>query len=104
MTVFTPTSNSSIVSPNNSSIRIALSSNAVCRKAISVIRQGGTGTPAVFMKFGDGSVSASSTDSFLVIPSAGMERIAVGVPFGVTHVAFFSTGAPDINVTEGEIF
>lgn len=99
MAVFSPIADASVVSPNNNSQRIALSAVSPIAKVLHVIRISGA-TNAVFVKFGDGTVTATVND-ILILTNNSVPAELIGVPLTATHAAFFSPGAPNVGVTEG---
>ncbi len=104
MSIFTPCEDGVTVNVTTTSQAIALSGSRRARKALSITNLGGSNVP-VFARFGDGSVTVSAANGYLVAPTTqaqGDEKV-IGVPHGVTHVAFISTGNKDLKVTEGDL-
>jgi len=113
MSVFTPTEDSQAVTVTTTSQAIALSGSKRARKALSIVNM--NYTKIVYARFGDSSVTVSASNGYVVsapivitntlLNVIGKEKI-IGIPHGVTHVAFITTGAGssvDIQVTEGDL-
>lgn len=101
MSVFAPTGDSDVFNLATTSQRFTLSGTPLANKAIRIARLS-TGTPIVYVKFGDGSVTASTSDSMVALLASQADPVVFGVPFGATHVAFVvQASSVDMNVTEG---
>ena len=100
MSVFAPIADSNVFSLSTSSQRFALSTDPTGPRAIAV-RRLDTGVPIVYMKFGDDTVEASTSDSMIALIGSTLSE-NYGVPYGATHVAFVvQSSSVNMNVTEG---
>lgn len=105
--IFTPIDDSVTVSVTTTSQAVALSSAHRARKVLSIATLGGSDT-VVYARFGDSSITVSTTNGYPVssVGQAIGEEKLIGIPHGVTHVAFVVAGSgsnKNIQLTEGDL-
>lgn len=91
---FGPIGDSDVLSLTSSSQRFALGTTATVNPAIRLIALNPSHL-AWYIKFGDNSVTVSTTDGMRAVPASKEAPLILPVPSGATHVAILAEGGQD---------